>query len=98
VGVIDFEAERLLRNPHRTGKARCLNCKHEWVAVAPVGTHALECSQCQTFQGVFIGASNTQFQQWQCCCGEYLFYIDAKGPYCAHCGTRPEHLTDIPPP
>jgi hypothetical protein len=26
------------REPHLSGMARCLACRHEWVAVAPVGT------------------------------------------------------------
>jgi hypothetical protein len=25
-----------------------------------------------------------------CECGEWMFCIDEAGPYCSHCGTRPE--------
>lgn len=92
--VVSLEARRIERNPHRSGQARCLNCKHTWVAVAPIGTTVLECIQCKTSQGVFIGIATTDNQQWQCACAEFTFFIDARGPYCAHCGIRPEHLTD----
>lgn len=87
--VVDLEARRIEKSPHRSGRARCLNCKHEWVAVAPIGVVDLECSQCSTFQGVFIGLSLTEFPQWRCECGELLFFIDKVSPYCAHCGERP---------
>jgi hypothetical protein len=88
--VVDLEARRIERTPHRSGFARCLNCKYEWVAVAPVGTCSLECSQCATMQGVFKGLSTTEHAQWQCACSEWTFYIDVHGPYCAHCGIRPQ--------
>lgn len=88
-GVIDFEARKLERSPHRSGKARCLNCKHEWIAVAPIGTVDLQCTKCETFQGVFVGISATAFKQWRCQCGEYMFFIDEISPYCVHCGERP---------
>ena len=90
--VIDLEARRLEKSPHRAGGARCLNCKHEWSAVAPVGTTTLECPNCHTFQGLFKGASKTEFQQWQCACGEFTFFIDEHSPYCAHCGLRPQEI------
>lgn len=89
--VADLGAERLAREPHRSGNARCLNCKHEWHAVAPSGVTALDCPTCATNQGVFKGlASTSDLKQWECRCGEYTFFIDEHGPYCAHCGIRPE--------
>lgn len=93
--VVDLEARRTVRNPHRSGAARCLNCKHEWQAVAPVGAASLQCPACATFQGVFVGITCTQFRQWQCVCGELTYFVDERGPYCCHCGTRPERFTDI---
>lgn len=88
--VIDFESRRVVRTPHRCGEARCLNCKHEWAATAPNGTVYLECPQCSTFQGVFKGLSQTEHCQWRCGCGEYAYFIDTLGPYCCHCGMRPD--------
>jgi hypothetical protein len=79
----------LERRPHRSGNARCLNCKHEWVAVSPAGTITLECPSCATFQGVYLGVAQTELRQWQCVCEEFTFYIDENGAYCAHCGVRP---------
>lgn len=90
--VVDLEARRIERSPHRSGTGRCLNCKHEWSAVAPIGTADLECPACSTFQGVFKGIASSQFMQWQCACGEYTFFLDEHGPYCAHCGIRPDYL------
>lgn len=87
--VIDFPSRRKAKEPHREGKARCLNCKHEWEAVAPVGICSLECPNCLTTQGVFKGISATEFKQFQCVCGEFYYFIDEHGSYCAHCGTRP---------
>jgi hypothetical protein len=77
--------------PHVTGMARCLACKHEWAAVAPIGTVELECPECSTFKGLFKGTSSTEFPQFQCNCGEMTFYVDWYGPYCCHCGSRPHN-------
>jgi hypothetical protein len=90
--VISLTDERTKRAPHREGPARCLNCKGEWHAVAPVGTVALQCPHCLTLQGLFVGLSSTNAAQWQCKCGEYTFFIDEAGSYCAHCGTRPRFV------
>jgi len=87
--IIDLAARREANSPHRAGEARCLNCKHEWAAVAPVGAVTLQCPKCETFQGLFKGVSCTEFKQWQCDCKEWTFFIDEHGPYCAHCGVRP---------
>lgn len=88
--VIDLSARKLEKSPHRSGPARCLNCKHAWVAVAPIGVFQLECPQCATAQGVFDGLSSSEGDQLQCDCGEMVFFIDRRGPYCCHCGARPE--------
>lgn len=87
----ELATRRLLKSPHREGNARCLSCKHQWVAVAPAGTTTLECPSCATFQGVYLGVAQTENAQWQCACGEFVFFIDAHGPYCAHCGIRPSY-------
>ena len=75
--------------PHRSGMACCLNCKNEWAAVAPIGTVALECPECRTMQGIYVGLAATEFKQWQCQCDSFVFFIDEHGAYCSHCGTRP---------
>jgi hypothetical protein len=90
MGVIDLDQRRLAKAPHREGPARCLNCKHEWHAVAPVGTWQLECPACGTSQGLFDGVSSTEGDQLMCDCGALVFCIDRRGPYCCHCGARPD--------
>lgn len=40
--VIDLDARR----EHWAGTASCIDCRHEWTAVAPVQTDRLECPQC----------------------------------------------------
>lgn len=93
--ILDLETARFLRNPHKEGRARCLACKHEWTALSPIGTVTLECPSCGLMKGLYLGLMETQNAQWKCFCGEWCFFIDVRGPYCAHCGERPEHLTDI---
>lgn len=64
---------------HLSGKARCLDCGSEWVAVAPVGTCYLECPQCKTVRGVLrapIGGSAEHGEgEWTCNCGCDVFKI-----------------------
>ena len=43
----------LEKQPHRTGNAVCLHCKHEWQAVAPTGVTILKCPECKLEQGAF---------------------------------------------
>lgn len=88
--IVDFQAKKAEASPHRAGAARCLLCKHEWAAVSPVGTTGLQCPSCAGFGGIYKGLSATEYPQWQCKCGEYAFFIDLHGPYCAHCGVRPD--------
>lgn len=73
--------------PHISGEATCLTCGHEWMAVAPIGTVELECSECHTFKGVFVGMTAPD-TVWECNCGNQHFYIDPDGAMCAKCGTR----------
>lgn len=87
--VIDFESAKIERGHHKSGPARCMNCKHEWIATSPIGVVDLECPRCSTFQGVFTGVTKSEGAQWQCKCGEWTFFIDDMGPYCAHCLERP---------
>lgn len=87
--IVSLDQRRITKHPHKEGRARCLHCHHEWHAVAPIGTTILHCPTCELYQGSFIGLMTTERRQWQCVCGEFVFFIDEAGPYCAHCGVRP---------
>jgi len=72
--------------PHLSGKARCLACRYEWVAVCPVGTHVLECPECAC-DGHMLGEVEYESRHWRCDCGWFLFKISAMhGAYCPNCG------------
>lgn len=75
--------------PHLTGKARCLQCEHEWISVSPVGVDALECPECNTLHGVFIYPTEPKTEQmWECSCGSNLFFLlDTHELQCYKCGT-----------
>lgn len=70
------------------GPARCLECRHEWEAVAPVGTYSLECPKCHTWKGVLSGFVTVpnDCEVWVCGCDSDLFYITPDYTQCARCG------------
>lgn len=74
--------------PTASGEAVCMSCRHEWAAVAPVGTHQLECPQCHTHKGhwkfEFQPEPGTLVRA--CHCQNQLFYITPEGHICANCG------------
>lgn len=75
------------RRPHLAGPAKCLECKHEWTAVTPVGTANLECPSCNLPKGVLVGlVGPSDGVVWTCNCGCDLFYIERKGVCCLRCG------------
>jgi Zn finger protein HypA/HybF involved in hydrogenase expression len=87
--VIDFhqKKEEKEKNPHLEGKARCLDCKHEWEAVAPAGTEWLECPECHSIKGRFVYHFEPEtFTKWVCNCGNDLFYATPDGYFCPNCG------------
>lgn len=90
--VIDLDDHR----PHNSGPAKCLACKREWVATAPVGAVELECPGCGCMTGTFAGLCHTAFLQPQCDCGSMLFAIDVHSPYCIRCGSRPDPVGPRP--
>ena len=49
--VIDINANK----PHWTGRVKCSACGHEWIAVAPEGTHFCECPKCHDVAGSLMG-------------------------------------------
>lgn len=72
---------------HNSGKARCMACRHEHVAVAPVGVVWMECPECHAMKALFIGACERQGEaHWTCNCGNDLFHATPEGFYCPNCG------------
>jgi hypothetical protein len=78
---------------HGAGEAFCLSCAHEWAAVAPTGTTALECPACHAIKGKWkfefypdVGQSVRE-----CACGNQLFYLTPDGHLCANCGVYQQY-------
>ena len=92
--IINLKSERERRvaraeenTPHLSGSARCLGCKHEWVAVAPVGTSWLECPSCRLGKGRYVSTFMEDDSHWHCDCGNELFACSQRyGWYCPMCG------------
>lgn len=72
---------------HLQGDAICAACKHEWVAVAPIGTVELECPNCHTWKGLFANPV-APFSEvvYECDCGGQIFFITPDGASCYVCG------------
>ncbi len=75
---------------HITGKARCIACKHEWQAVAEVGAVWLECPECATGKGLFLGPCSPPEggYMWRCNCGCDVFFIVPEAVKCCQCGAQ----------
>ena len=75
-------------DPHATGEAVCISCKHEFIAVAPVGEVWFDCPECgiekATWKYVFKFKAGTEIRV--CACGNELFYLTREGHACALCG------------
>lgn len=92
--IINLESERNRRavraedqTPHLSGPAICLDCRREWIAVAPVGTTWLQCPSCGLEKGRLRGALYEQGTHWHCDCGNELFACSQRhGWYCVSCG------------
>ncbi len=71
------------------GEAFCLQCQHEWGAVAETGTTHLECPECKTMKGLFKYPCYPPYGTliMVCNCGNDLFYLTKEGHLCANCGT-----------
>lgn len=83
--VIDLGARRATATME--GSARCLACKHDWIAVAPAGTASLECPSCGLSTGRFVHlAVRNDRYHWLCACGNDLFHLTPEGSYCPVCG------------
>lgn len=84
--VIDIAQAKADREPHLSGTGVCLACRHEWVAVAPVGTVWMECPACSLERGRFKGSVGMGGLHWHCKCGNDLFHATQDGMYCPNCG------------
>lgn len=71
--------------PHAYGTAICIDCKHEWMAVAPLETKWLECPQCSLIRGRFKYTYHKDHPHWECTCGNDLFCVTPQGYYCPNC-------------
>jgi hypothetical protein len=86
MAVIDLKQAKEKREPHLSGKARCIACNHEWVATAPVGTIWMECPKCTLERGRYVAQVQRDDLHWHCKCGNDLFYSTPDGIYCPNCG------------
>ena len=88
--TIDFARAKAERSPHLSGQARCVACKHEWAAVAPLGTLQLECPSCGLERGQWAYPfSLDKGQMIYVCnfCDSTNFAIQSHRAFCVGCGT-----------
>lgn len=71
------------------GEAFCIQCGHEWQAVAEPPVKWLECPNCHTMKGLlrfhFYPPEGSYIRV--CDCGNELFFLTPEGHLCANCGT-----------
>lgn len=85
--IINLDEVRRDKEPHLSGRAMCLNCGHDWQAVAPIGTTRLECPECGLHKGAFRGTMEPESGAiWVCACGNDLFIVQSHRVMCAACG------------
>jgi len=87
--IISLAEKREEKMPHSSGVAICLDCKHEWAAVAPIIDGFivwLECPSCGLVRGRFKYQFERNGEQWKCACKNDLFNIKPEGCYCPNCG------------
>ena len=75
--VVSFEDAKLKRDPHWSGEAVCLACRHEWVATAPTGTLNVECPACELKRGVpkFNFGTIEGQMGYSCNCQSQMFFF-----------------------
>ena len=49
------------KRPHINTYAACMDCGHDWVAVAPVGTKSFHCPKCASERGVVVDPNDEEF-------------------------------------
>ncbi len=73
--------------PHLSGPCRCLDCKHEWVGVAPLGVTTMTCPACGADKGGrFAMVLPTDGDTWTCACGNCFFVVQRDRFMCPNCG------------
>ncbi len=91
------EVVQLAREETRLrGPAKCLACKREWEAIAPVGIcTGLECPGCGLFKGALQGMVSVPegHELWTCNCGCDAFRVTGlngtfAGMMCINCGAE----------
>lgn len=77
------------------GRARCIACQHEWVAVARVGEVWLQCPNCETVKGLFQFSCSVPDGGviWKCLCGSEAMFISPANIRCCSCG-KPQRPYD----
>jgi hypothetical protein len=88
VNVIDLAQARAERTPHRSGEARCISCRHEWIAVVPTGIEWFECPSCGLAKGRYrFHCAPVDRAVWTCNCGNDVFFVtDKQEIVCPNCG------------
>lgn len=76
-------------DPCCTGPAHCMQCKHTWTAVAPVGEPWLTCPACGSGKGMLTYPAYPPEVDvmWVCECDNTLFMLTERGWLCPNCGT-----------
>jgi hypothetical protein len=81
------------KEPHGSGEAFCMNCRHEWIAVVPVGITRFECPRCHSYKGMwkfeFMPEVGSLMRLYNC--GNDLFRLTPDGHQCANCGVYQEY-------
>lgn len=102
--VISLDQARTAREPHRTGRCKCLNpeCGHEWQAVIPDTMQTpFECPKCHLMRGVWncIFDAGSGQQRYTCnWCNSEHFTVRRTDVICVGCGipTSFETLASLP--
>lgn len=71
------------------GEAICLQCKHEWEAVVPIGSSDFLCPKCKTHKGVmkyFIDFRNDSYLKCGGCGNEMFYVLNTSQCQCPMCG------------
>lgn len=88
--VVDLASWKEENSPHISGECQCLECKHRWVAVSPVGVTEFECPACGLFKGVSSHVVVPANREILCCiaCGNHYYLITRTGYMCSRCGVE----------
>lgn len=85
--VVGFPPRRKGSGAYVSGPARCIGCRHDWVAVAPAGATELECPNCGAEKGIWmLLIAQHDEEHFGCPCGNQFLHIIRSGAYCPNCG------------